>query len=350
MAMIVSVGTSVPSHLIKQQEAKYLVEQLLGDKYRKYLTVFDHANIDKRYYVVDKQWFLQDHTFEERNKIFKDNSINLIKQPINDCLQQTLLTYKDIDTIISVTSTGILTPSLEVHIMNELPFRDNINRMPLFGLGCAGGGIALSRAYDYLTAHPTKALLILAVEIASVAFHKNDLQPKDIVGAALFSDGASAVLLVGEQHPYAKEMNKKLIIRNTSSKIYKNSIDVMGWDIKNSGFHVIFAVTIPNLIPTFWKNHLYEFLNEIDLSLDDIQYILAHPGGKKVIENMEKLLNGQSVEYSKEVLRNYGNMSSPTAFFVLKKALEINNFHKRFHLLSALGPGFSSEILLLEWK
>ncbi|MGM8216406.1 type III polyketide synthase [Bacillaceae bacterium W0354] len=352
MAIIHSVGTATPTHLIQQNEAKELLESLVQQsRLSKYLSVFDHAEIDERYYVAKKEWFLDQHSFKERNDLFVNEGIKLAQAAIEDCIKNSPLNYDQIDGIISVTSTGILTPSLEVHLMNKLPFRDDITRIPLFGLGCAGGGIGLSRAFDYLKAHPSSAILVVAVEVASVAFHKDNIQPRDVVGAALFSDGAGCVLLVGNEHPLAEK--QLLRITGTSSKINKKSIDVMGWDIKDDGFHVIFAPSIPKLIPTFWKSHLEQFLTEFNLSMDEIKNILAHPGGRKVIEEIEKLLHeGQNLQFTKDVLRHYGNMSSPTVFFVLKKALAEKNqvFNTRYHLLTALGPGFSSEIILLEWK
>jgi len=353
MAIIHAVGTALPDYLLKQNDAKQLIEPMIKNtRLKKYLSVFDHAHIDERYFVVDKSWFSQPHSFQERNDLFMKQSLKLIKKAIDECFEQTDMTYHDVDAIISVTSTGILTPTIEVHIMNELPFKDDVVRIPMFGLGCAGGGIGLSRAYDFLKAYPHKTVLVIAVELATIAFHHHNLMPKDVVGAALFSDGAGAVLLVGDDHPNHQKRSKDLSIKSTSSKLLKQTMNVMGWDVKDDGLHVIFSVDIPKLIPTFWAEHLQQFLNQNNLKMAEIENILAHPGGKKVIEKMEEQLeDSQSVQFTKYVLKKYGNMSSPTLFFVLKEALKNKNdtFKKTYHLLTALGPGFTSEMLLLEW-
>ncbi|GEL76196.1 type III polyketide synthase [Tenuibacillus multivorans] len=354
MSVLHSVGTALPDHQLKQHEAKDLIKTLITEnRLSKYLSVFDKAQIDTRHFVVESDWFKQNHDFAERNQLFMSKGIELAERAVINSIDQGELNIEDIDAIITVTSTGILTPSLDIHLMNRLPFQHNVNRMPLFGLGCAGGGIALSRANDYLRANPTHSIMIVAVELASVAFHRDQLDAQDIVGAALFSDGASSAILLGAAHRLAEQKKaKSLRVISTTSKMLPDSVDVMGWNIKNDGFHVVFATSIPKIVRTFWRKHLDEFLSESHIELSDIENLLSHPGGRKVIEEIENVMaENQSIAFSKDVLRKYGNMSSPTVLFVIKEALnnQEHAFHKQYHLVSALGPGFSSEMLLLEW-
>ncbi|RPF55810.1 type III polyketide synthase [Aquisalibacillus elongatus] len=353
MSVIYSIGTAVPEHELKQDQAKELVQELLPNRrLSKYLAVFDSANIDQRYFAAEPKWFQKRHGLEERHQLFLNHGTDLAEEAVLDSLKNTNLKLEDIDAIITVTSTGILTPPLEVHLLNRLPFNDSIKRYPFFGLGCAGGGVALSRAHEYLKANPTHAVMVVSVELASVAFHHDALDQQNIVGAALFSDGSASAVLLGEEHRLLSDQSDfYLHIKNTSSKVLGDSMDVMGWNIRDDGFYVIFDTVIPKLIPTFWKNHLDECLEQNELNLSDFEHILAHPGGRKVIEEIEKILSNQhSIQTSKNILRQYGNMSSPTVLFVIKDALENAKLHSPYHLITALGPGFTSEIIIAEWK
>ncbi|MGP4071903.1 type III polyketide synthase [Piscibacillus sp. B03] len=353
MSIIYNIGTAVPNYELKQSRAKEIISNLVSDrKLSRYLAVFDSANIDQRYFAVESSWFQFEHGLKERNDLYFETGINIAEQAVLDCFSNSEIHIKDIDAVFSVTSTGILTPPLDVHLMNRLPLRDDVRRYPFFGLGCAGGGVALSRAHDYLQANPEDSIMIVSCELASVAFHPNRLDQQNIVGAALFGDGASCAVLLGQEHPIVKQTNQsQLSIKATNSKVLKNSMDVMGWDVKDDGFYVIFATIIPKLIKSFWKEHLEVFLSQENVPLDEIEHILAHPGGRKVLEEIEKIkLNHQHINFSKEILKKYGNMSSPTVLFVIKEALERGEFNQQFHLASALGPGFTSEILLLEWS
>ncbi|MFD2640387.1 type III polyketide synthase [Piscibacillus salipiscarius] len=353
MSVIYSIGTAVPKYELKQDRAKEVISTLLTEKrLSKYLAVFDTAGINQRYFVTEPEWFQSKHGLSERNHLYMKYGIDLAEQAVFDCFKNHELHMKDLDAIISVTSTGILTPPLDVHLINRLPLKDTIRRYPLFGLGCAGGGVALSRAHDYLKANPTHSIMIVNCELATVAFHHDHVDQQNIVGAALFSDGASCTVLLGHEHPLAKQRKEpSLYIKSSSSKLLKESMDVMGWDIKNDGFYVIFSTIIPKLVRSFWKDHLEEFLIKEQIDFKEIEYILAHPGGRKVLEEVEKIMfDHQMLDYSKEVLKQYGNMSSPTVLFVIKQALESRPFKRQHHLVTALGPGFTSEILLMEWK
>ncbi|GAA0459216.1 type III polyketide synthase [Alkalibacillus silvisoli] len=351
MALIASVGTAVPKYQFEQSFAKDIISQIVpSNSLKKYLSVFDEAAIDHRYFVTDETWFQQaHHGLKERNDLWLNEGIKLAKEAIKNCLGE-VYDVSNVDAIVSVTSTGILTPSMEVHLLNELNFKTDIKRMPLFGLGCAGGAIGLSRAFDYIKAHPDESVLLVTCELASVAFHHQNLKPKDIVGAAIFSDGAAATLLLGENHPKANRSNQsQFFIKSSDSKVKPKSMDVMGWDVHDDGFYVIFDVSIPKLIEPFWKSHVDQFLNKHKMKAEEIKHIIAHPGGRKIIEEMERvLLTPNLLSHSKKVLSQYGNMSSPTVLFVLNELMKQADLEQGYALLSALGPGFASEVVLME--
>lgn len=361
MAYISSIGTGIPKYSISQKQVKRLFQEIFPlptEEVNQLLPVFDHAEIYERQLVVNENWFRQNHTFEQRNKLYLQKALLYSLQAIDQCLtNKDFLTadipYEAIDTIIYVSSTGISTPSIEAYLFNERPFRNNIIRIPLWGLGCAGGAIGLSRAFDWVKAYPDKNVLIICCELCSLTFQKNDLKKSNLIGTALFGDGISAVLIMGEKSPYVDYQHGiKPKVIHSSSYTENDSIDVMGWDVTNSGFEVIFSKDIPMLVGTIWKNHMLNFLNDLQLDDEEIDSFIAHPGGKKVLHAMEDSLaiDKNRLKYSYEVLANHGNMSSATVFYVLQQWMKQNRSQQEKSILTALGPGFSSELLFLEWE
>lgn len=361
MSYICSTGIGIPQHDINQQEIKKIVTEIFtytDKQVNRLLPVFDNAAVNNRQFVVGKEWFKEDHTFQDRNDLYQSLAKKYALEAMDDCLTNSLfltrnIPYEAIDIIIFVSSTGIATPSMDVHLMNERPFRHDVNRMPLWGLGCAGGAIGLARAHDWITAHPDKTALIICCELCSLTFQKGDLKKSNIIGTAIFGDGVSAALVIGENSPflsYRKKVTPKIICTNSSTK--RNSTDVMGWEVTDSGFEVIFSKSIPALVNTFWRDHINNFLQENQLHYDGIQSFIAHPGGKKVLEAMKDVLNcsNHKLDNAYKVLANHGNMSSATVIYVLQEAMKENMEPNKRSILSALGPGFCSELLLLEWK
>src|SRR5699024_8999768 len=276
----------------------------------------------------------------------------LALEAMDECLTNQYLgesiPYEAIDLIIFVSSTGISTPSIDAYLINERPFRENIVRMPLWGLGCGGGAIGLSRAIDWLKQHPSKTALVVCAELCSLTFQPSDVSTSNIVGTALFGDGVAASLLVGETSPYVRSLPKQqLRAEESNSFLKKNTLQIMGWDITNNGFEVIFSKKIPRLVKLLWKEHFNQFLERLNINIKDLDMLIAHPGGRKVLEEMEKVVDGQSslLKYSYEVLKNHGNMSSATVLYVLKQYMESvysqgTTVDKTWTILSALGPGF----------
>lgn len=361
MSYICSVGVSLPNNKISQESVKELVQDVFPHAKReidRLLPVFDHALVKERQLVVTAEWLKEEHSFEEKNDLYKEYSQILAVEAIDDCLTskeflKEQIPYEAIDMIIFVSSSGIATPSIDAHLINTRPFRTDIIRMPLWGLGCAGGAIGLSRAFDFTTAYPDKNVLIVCAELCSLTFQKKDTKISNLIGTALFGDGVSAALLIGEDSPYLS-LRKKTIpkIMQTSSFTKKDSIDIMGWDVTNDGLEVVFSKRIPRLVNTIWKEHVTDFFNKLAITESDIHSFIAHPGGRKVLEAMEEsfAISKDKLIHSYNVLSNHGNMSSATVFYVLKSWLEEEVTAQEQSILCALGPGFSSELLLLEWQ
>ncbi|RLL48242.1 type III polyketide synthase [Oceanobacillus piezotolerans] len=361
MTYISSTGISVPNYPLQQEEVKELVKNVFSYNNRqveRLLPVFDHAEVSTRQFVVEKSWFEAEHSFQERNHLYQQFAIQHAVKAIDDCLMnrdflQTDIPYEAIDLIIYVSSTGISTPSIDCFLLNERPFRTDISRMPLWGLGCAGGAIGLARAHDWVTANPDKNALLVCCELCSLTFQKGDVKKSNIVGTALFGDGISASLLIGDDSPMLSHLKDITYpkIKKSSSYTKRDSTSIMGWDVTNEGLEVVFSKSIPALVSTFWKEHINTFLDQSALIKKDLYSYIAHPGGKKVLEAMEEVLqcSREKLKHSYNVLKHHGNMSSATVIYVLREWMKENILPHQKSILTALGPGFSSEILLLEW-
>lgn len=358
---ICSVGLGIPEFNIEQQEIKEIVKEIFSysDKQiSRLLPVFDHAAVNNRQFVVDRSWFLKEHTFKEKNDLFIETAKKYSLAALDHCLSNSdflhdVMPYEAIDMIIFVSSTGIATPSMDVRLMNARPFRRDIQRMPLWGLGCAGGAIGLSRAHDWLTAHPDKTVLVVCCELCSLTFQKGDSKKSNMVGTALFGDGVSTALVMGSNSPYLSlsKISTPNVI-TSSSLLKRDSEDVMGWEINNLGLEVIFKKSIPSLVDSFWREHMFRFFDQINLHEKDIHSFISHPGGRKVMEAMEEVLqcSKDKMKHSYKILADHGNMSSATVLYVLHGWMRQNILSGNKSILSALGPGFSSELLLLEWN
>ncbi|RYG73575.1 type III polyketide synthase [Lentibacillus lipolyticus] len=362
--MIGSIGLGIPPHNMSQQSVKSIISTIFDKSasrmINRLLPVFDNAQIDNRQFVVDEEWLRNNHTFAEKNDLYHHYAQTYSLKAIDACLTNEHLLnepvpYEAIDMIIFVSSTGIATPSIDTYMMSERPFREDVVRMPLWGLGCAGGAIGLSRAFDWIKAHPDKNVLLVCCELCSLTFQKDDLSKSNIVGSALFGDGAAAALLLGEDSNWRSAIKcskTKPRIIQTSSATKKHTHSVMGWNITDRGMEVVFAKSIPAQVRTFWKKHIETFLANLQLSPHNIHSFIAHPGGRKVLEAMETVLQAPPSKflYAHRVLRDHGNMSSATVLYVLYEWMKDNVPEKMLSVVSALGPGFSSELLLLEWN
>ena len=320
------------------------------------LKVFANGEIETRNFCVPPEWYRVPHDFEGRNELYIELATSYSVEVIKKCLEnrsflQQSVSTEEIDAIIFVSSTGISTPSIDARVMNSLPFSDQIVRMPIWGLGCAGGAAGISRAYDYCKAHPNAKVLVVCIELCSLTFQKDDYSKSNLVGASLFADGAACVLVCGDEVKLEQDVVIPHIL-GSGSKWMPNSEDVMGWNVKNSGLHVVFSKSIPVIISKWLGPFIHAFLNRYDVQPKQIENFVAHPGGKKVLQAYEEALQltVNHTAISREILKANGNMSSPTVLYVLEQFMLKKNIPNTFGLLVALGPGFSGEAVLLEWR
>ena len=361
MPIILSVAEETPQHVMTQDRVMEFAEELFSETFRdikRLLPVFKNGQIEKRHFAKDIDWFKTDHSLEERNDAYIETSVELGTKAIQKCLGSEdflakHIPYEDIDAIITISSSGLATPSLEARIMNILPFSRSTKRIPIWGLGCAGGASGLSRAFEYCRAFPKGKVLVLSVELCSLTFQRNDRSKSNLVGTSLFADGVACALVCGDDSNYQEyqKLDAYPTIVDTNSALMENSLDVMGWDIKDEGLYVVFSRDIPTIVEGWLQPIVLSFLQSNGLAMNDVHYFVAHPGGKKVLEAYCKALEleKEKTNISLDVLREFGNMSSATILYVLRRFMEAGE-RDRLGLAAAMGPGFSSELLLLRWQ
>ncbi|KUP06523.1 chalcone synthase [Bacillus coahuilensis p1.1.43] len=356
MGKIIGVETATLHHVLSQSKIEEFAGQLFSSSFRdisRLLKIFTNGGIETRYFVNDLEWYGVPHTFEEKNRQFITSSIQYGVEAIQKIIHKHNVKYDDIDAIFTICTTGLATPSIEARIMNLLPFGEHTKRIPIWGLGCAGGTAGLNRAFDYCKAYPDKNVLVLTIELCSLTFQYNDRSKSNLVGTSLFADGVACALVSGNKSSLVRKGDVYPTIVASQSTLMKNSIDVMGWDIQNDGLHVIFSRDIPSVVESWFKPNVMKFLKGNDLTLDQLDHFIAHPGGKKVIHAYQSSLglSEGKLEPTWKILRKYGNMSSATILFVLKEFIEKKTVKMGdIGLGVALGPGFSSELSLMRWE
>ncbi len=352
MSKVISVSTEDAPSKFAQSDVREFAHELFSSSRSdvdRLINVFDHASISSRHFTEERSWYGKEHGFEERNGLFVKNAMKMSAECTRKCLENAGLRPQDIHHIIFVSSTGLSTPSIDARLFNVLKFDRHIRRTPIWGLGCAGGAAGLSRALEYTTAIPEHAVLVIAIELCGLTFRKDDYSKSNLIGTSLFSDGAAAVLVVGENHP----LNRKngITLLNSLSTIYDDSLDVMGWEVKNDGLKVIFSKDIPAIVRNSVRPNIEELAAMNGIQISDIKHYIVHPGGLKVIDAYEEALglSGDKFRFSRKVLNEHGNMSSPTVLYVLNEFLKSDGYKPHeYGLISALGPGFSSELILFE--
>lgn len=361
MPTIVSVKKETPPYHMTQQETKELVSQLFSassSHIERLINVFDHSEIATRQFMSPKKWYLEQHTFAEKNALYVESAVKLGTKAVESCVNAAneygAFSLEDIDALIYISSSGISTPTIDAKIMNELSFSSHMKRIPLWGLGCAGGAAGLSRAFDYCQAYPHAKVLVLCVEFCSLTFNRDDRSKSNIVGTSLFGDGVACALITGDQIEFHRHHEQKSLpyIKEVQSTFMPNSEDIMGWDLQEDGLHVIFSRDIPSVVEKWLKPNVDEFLKAQKVISTDVSAFVAHPGGKKVLTAYEQALgfSKKMTEIPREILLKHGNMSSPTLLYVLEEFMKQRFAHGDIGLATALGPGFCSELLLLEWR
>jgi alkylresorcinol/alkylpyrone synthase len=304
------------------------------------MPVFDNAGIDTRYSVVPIAWYYADHGWADRQTLYVSAAVDLLEQAARDCLARAGLEAADIDSVVTVSTTGIATPSLDAVLMGRLGLRQDIRRLPVFGLGCAGGVLGIARAADLARAAPHSRVLFLVVELCSLCFRKSDRSASGLVATALFADGAAAAILSCRGDGPA--------LGAAGEHTWPASLDIMGWEVQDDGLKALFSRDIPALIRERLRPAADTFLGNQGLTLADIDHFVCHPGGAKVLAALEEAFAIDTVDLTEShaVLRDYGNMSAASVLFVLERTLSRGSRGRM--LLTAMGPGFTAGFQLLD--
>jgi alkylresorcinol/alkylpyrone synthase len=341
---LLSLATAVPPYLVTQAEAKERAREAFGGRkalFDRLSGVFDNAGIAQRHIVAPQEWYMADHGWHDRNAVYLEAAENLFVEAASAAIEKSGLMPEQIDGVVTVSTTGIATPSLEARVSSRVGFRNNIRRVPVFGLGCAGGVSGLSLAARLAASDPGSHWLMVTVETCSISIQLNSNDPAAVVATALFGDGAAAAVVTSGHHSLAR-------ITASAEKLWPDTLRIMGWEVEDPGLAVVFDRAIPPFIEAELAGAVDEMCAGMGIKREDIGRLCSHPGGVKVIDAIETALELPQGELNleREVLHDYGNMSAPTVLFVLDRLLERGLPDKT--MMTAFGPGFTCAGLLLE--
>jgi alkylresorcinol/alkylpyrone synthase len=303
--------------------------------------VFDNAGIDRRHVVADIGWYVEEHGWADRNRLYLEAAEAMFLDAARKAIAQAGLTPADIDGVVSVSTTGVATPSLEARVFARLGLRDDVRRVPVFGLGCAGGVSGLATAARLASAEPGSRWLFVTVETCSISIRLDSDEPAAIVATALFGDGAAAAVVSTKGAGIATSAG-------SGEKIWPDTLGIMGWRVEDPGLAVVFDRAIPPFVEAELKAAVDQILGEIGVRRDSIDRFCCHPGGIKVIDAIETALAlpAGDLDLEREILREFGNMSSPTVLFVLERLIARGLPDRT--MMTAFGPGFTCAGLVLD--
>jgi alkylresorcinol/alkylpyrone synthase len=338
---LLGLGAAVPPHKLPQDLVQTVATRILGPRYPDFERMsksFASSGIDTRYSVVPFEWFEAPKDWPERSQAYLEGATALFVAAAQQALGASDLRADEIDTIVTVSSTGIATPTLDARAMRKMNFRSDVHRVPVFGLGCAGGVSGLSLAARLAKAAPGSKVLLVCVETCTLSFRADRLRKADIIATVLFGDGAAAACI-------STQSDDGAILGMGGEYTWPDTLPIMGWEVDADGFGVIFDRSIPEFVKQNFAAAVEGALSRMGLGQASLSRMICHPGGAKVVDAIESALHlAQGVlDHERSVLRDYGNMSAPTALFVLKRVAESGL--KGEMMLAALGPGFTASML-----
>lgn len=346
---ITSVAKQLPKYTRETKDIiPYLNIWMTGQEerfQRKVIKLFENAGVDRRYSIMDAEEVFLNTSFEEKNDIYSREVVKLAEQSLVKALDKANLKPTDIDYIITVSCTGIMIPSMDAYLINNLRMKQDIVRLPVTEMGCAAGVSGIIYAKNFLKANPNKRAAVIAVESPTATFQLNDFSMVNIVSAAIFGDGASSVILSS----YEDEKGPKII--DEAMYHFYDAETMMGFKLVNTGLQMILDKAVPETISEHFPKIVHPFLERNNITIEDIDHLIFHPGGKKIVQTVEDLFGslGKNINDTKEVLRLYGNMSSATVLYVLERFMDKQLPKGDRGLMLSFGPGFSAQRILLEW-
>ena len=342
-AKLLSVATAVPPFCLLQTDVATAAHRGFASRFgafKRLSRVFETSGIERRYSVRPLEWYFEPIGWPERNAACLDGAVKLFADAASAALDAAGLRPADVDTVVTVSSTGIATPSLEARAAGQLGFRADVERVPVFGLGCAGGVTGLGIASRLAQSRPGSVVLLVAVELCTLSFRLDELTKANIVATALFGDGAAACVLRAGDVGLAE-------VELSGQHTWPGTLDIMGWSVDQQGLGVIFDRAIPPFAEANMAPAISGILTRSGLALKDVDRFAFHPGGQKIISALESAfsLAPESLDHERNILAEYSNMSAPTALFVLERVVQAGLPPRT--LLTAMGPGFTTSCVSL---
>lgn len=345
---VAATATALPPHRIGRDEVKTYLQRVFSledARLQAMLAIVDHSQVRQRFCIQPIDEIIRPRPLERTSREYAEHAVRLGRAVAADCLARAGLRAADVDLLVTVSCTGVMIPSLDAHLANDLGFRPDVRRLPITELGCAAGASALARAADHVRAWPGATVLVVAVELPSLTFQRHDTSQANLISSILFGDGAAAALVTG------RAASGPRIVRSESF-LFPDSLGAMGFDLGSDGFHIVLSRDVPELIRSEVRGLLDRFLAREGLRREQLAAYIVHPGGQKLLAFIEEELglSPADTECSWHVLREYGNQSSASVLFVLHEWLGRRTPPPGAHgLVAAFGPGFSAEMLLLHW-
>lgn len=346
---IVTTAKQLPQYSRETKDILPMLEGWLDGQDERFIKkvkkIFEGAAVDKRYSIMEPQEVFTATSFEEKNDIYTREVILLGEQVLQKALEKADWDPKTLDYIITVSCTGIMIPSLDAYLINKMNLRQDIVRLPVTEMGCAAGISGIIYAKNFLKANPQKRAAVIAVESPTATFQHDDFSMPNIVSAAIFGDGAACCLLSSYEDDPGPE-----ILQEEMYHFYEAE-HMMGFKLTNTGLQMVLDIEVPDTIASNFDDIIHPFLQKNNLEIKDIDHMIFHPGGKKIVTTVESLFAGlgKNIDDTKEVLKQYGNMSSATVLYVLERIMDGNPKSGEKGLMLSFGPGFSAQRVLLQW-
>ena len=347
---ILETATAVPEHSLDQESVKRSLRPLLPLPPRRLdavMDLFDNALVEKRFSVLPLAQLTVPRSLSETMTLYRESAVCLGRTVAADCLARAGVSARAVDLVITLSCTGFMIPSLDAYLAQDLNFRPDVRRLPITELGCVAGAAALGRAHDFLRGHPDAHVLIVAVELPTLSFQRDDSSMAQLVSTALFGDGAAAVLLTG------RRSEPGVALLDAETHLFPNSLDLLGFDLRDDGLHVVLGKELPETLRATFGAVVDRLLARAGIGRADLECCAFHPGGKRILVAIEEALglDRTRTQPSWDVLREYGNLSSVAVLFVLDRWMKQHRPRPgAYGLLGAFGPGLSTELCLLQWN